>query len=313
MHAPGRCSDRDSCPNGNSSTEPYLCAHNMLLSHAYTVTKLFHNKSLNYDQNGTSKIGMNLNIDGGYPATNGKQEDIDAVERHKIWAGGWFADPLYFGDYSDIMKEYVNDGRLPTFSNSEKKILKGSTDFFALNHYTSGWTWECDTNASLIEEKTWETDKESCTSATNPINNSLIGTPAASSWLYSVPQGIYQTIEWVNNRYNLSSIENIANGHGIYITENGVDSPNENETTMVLDDTFRVNFLNDYIDYVMQAKYDGINVLGYFVWSLLDNFEWADGYSKRFGIHYVNFTDPNRTRIAKQSATWFKEYIQSHP
>jgi beta-glucosidase/6-phospho-beta-glucosidase/beta-galactosidase len=78
-----------------------------------------------------------------------------------------------------------------------------------------------------------------------------------------------------------------------------------------LNDTFRVRYLHDYISSMAVARDAGVPVKGYFVWSLMDNFEWADGYSKRFGIHYVQYDTPEKNRTPKQSATWFGSLAQT--
>ena len=77
-----------------------------------------------------------------------------------------------------------------------------------------------------------------------------------------------------------------------------------------MNDTFRIRFYDGYITQVTRAKSEGSDVRGYFAWSMMDNFEWADGYSKRFGLHYVNYSN-NLTRHAKQSAYWFSNYINT--
>jgi len=138
---------------------------------------------------------------------------------------------------------------------------------------------------------------------THTRNGTLIGPMAASSWLYVVPWGIRHMINWVAARYS---------NPPIFITENGVDVPNESELPLeeALNDTFRVNYLNNYITEVGKAIDDGSQVVGYFVWSLLDNFEWADGYSKRFGLHYVDYNH-GLTRYVKNSAKWYSGFIQS--
>ena len=151
----------------------------------------------------------------------------------------------------------------------------------------------------------WNTDQRTNVSATNQYNGTLIGTPCDSPWLFVVPWGIYNMLKYVDKRYDHPPI---------YITENGVDVPNESSIPLpeVLNDTFRINFYSGYIGNVLKAKSEGVDVRGYFAWSLMDNFEWADGYSKRFGIHYVDY-DNNLTRYRKASANWFANYTQYNP
>merc|ERR1712080_31149 len=137
MGAPGRCTSTgpgQSCPAGNSSIEPYLCSHNVLLSHAAAV-KVFREKG--YDKEG-GQIGITLNVDWAEPASN-SEADFNASQRKLIWQCAWYADPVWFGDYPQIMKDYVGD-RLPKFTDQQKEDLKGSHDFFGLNHYTTAWT-----------------------------------------------------------------------------------------------------------------------------------------------------------------------------
>lgn len=106
---------------------------------------------------------------------------------------------------------------------------------------------------------------------------------------------------WVAQRYQ---------NPDIYVTENGVDVPNESQIPLpqVLNDTFRVDYYENYLEFVAEAIEEGANVRGYFAWSLLDNFEWADGYSKRFGLHYVDYEN-NLKRYPKESAVWFKNML----
>jgi len=298
-HAPGRCTTiagKQSCPTGNSSTEVYLCAHSVLLSHAAAV-KVF--RTHGYDQQ--AEIGMTLNIDWAEPASD-SQADQDAAERNLIWQGAWFADPLFFGDYPQIMKDYVGD-RLPVFTQQQQAELKGSHDYFAFNHYTSKWVKDVgEYNGSYPD---WFTDQRTNESPTNQYNGTVIGPQADSTWLYVVPDGIYKMLHWVNDRYNHPPI---------FITENGVDVPNESAMPLeqALNDTFRINFYDQYIGNATKAKSEGVDLRGYFAWSLMDNFEWADGYSKRFGVHYVNYT-ANLTRYTKDSAYWFANYTKNNP
>jgi len=299
QHAPGRCTSHDgqSCPEGDSSTEPYLCTHNVLLSHAAAV-KVFREKG--YNANG-AEIGITLNVDWGEPASD-SAADYNASQRKLIWSLAWFADPIFFGDYPQIMKDYVGD-RLPTFTAQQSADLKGSHDFFGLNHYTSAWIQSVDEyNGSFPD---WNTDQRTSVSAANQYNGTLIGVPADSEWLFVVPWGIRKMLHWIADRYQSPPI---------YVTENGVDVPGENDMPLAeaLNDTFRVDFYREYIGNVTQAMSEGVDVRGYFAWSLMDNFEWADGYSRRFGIHYVDY-DNNITRYSKESAYWFANYTQLNP
>lgn len=261
-HAPGISSDNDA----------YIVAHNQLLAHAYTY-KLYHTKYAY--QNG--KISIPLNCDWMEPYSD-SYEDRGAAQRALLWKMGLFADPLFFGDYPDEIKARVSV-RLPKFNDTEKQILKGSLDYFSLNHYTGSMVQFSSNNIY-----TYWADSQT---QYHGIPNTQ---PTASSWQFIYPEGIYKMIGWLANRYNLVDMEFV-------ISENGVS------TVDILDDEVRIQFIKDYYSNVNRAKNDfRVNVTKYFIWSFMDNFEWARGWStERYGLVYVDFNSPNKTRTIKKS------------
>ncbi|KAL3644767.1 glycosyl hydrolase 1 [Castilleja foliolosa] len=129
--APGRCSTRSICAEGDSTTEPYTVLHNMLLAHS-AAAKLYKKKYLS-TQNG--KVGINIYTLGFVPLTNSTQ-DVIATQRVIDFYIGWVMNPLIFGDYPDIVKKRVKT-RIPAFTKQESEQVKGSFDFIGLNHYTT--------------------------------------------------------------------------------------------------------------------------------------------------------------------------------
>ena len=178
----------------------------------------------------------------------------------------------------------------------------------ALNHYSSRYyqaTPPPNKHASDYEPQGWFEDQLALVGNINASGH-VIGPVAESDWLNVVPKGIGDMLVWIAERY-----ENPP----LYITENGVDAPGEAETPLpaVLNDTFRVEYFQGYLDSVFEAKDTrGVNVQGYFAWSLLDNFEWNDGYHCRFGLHYVDYSSPDLTRYRKKSAEFITKYIQKY-
>jgi beta-glucosidase len=124
---------------------------------------------------------------------------------------------------------------------------------------------------------------------------------AASEWLYILPWGIRKTINYVARKYGNPII---------YVTENGMDDEDDPSATLdqILNDTKRVGFFKGYVGAVAEAIKDGADVRGYFAWSFLDNFEWAMGFTKRFGIVYVDYKN-GLSRHPKASAMWFSRFL----
>ena len=124
--------------------------------------------------------------------------------------------------------------------------------------------------------------------------------------MYCVPWGMRKMLVWLKEQYNNPEI---------IITENGfsVHGEDDLELPVALDDKDRVTYLRGYINEALKAvKLDSVKLKGYFVWSLMDNFEWDDGYRFRFGIHHVNFDDPKRPRTPKRSAQVYKEIVANN-
>ncbi|KAK9042668.1 hypothetical protein V6N11_017734 [Hibiscus sabdariffa] len=130
-----------------------------------------------------------------------------------------------------------------------------------------------------------------------------IGEKGASEWLYIVPWGLRKVLNYIARTYN---------NPPIYITENGMDEEDDNSLPLneILDDKLRVRYFKGYLAAVSQAIKDGADVRGYFAWSLLDNFEWGQGYTKRFGLVYVDYKN-GLTRHPKSSAYWFSRFLNS--
>lgn len=276
-------------PGRKSDTEPYLAAHHLILAHAKSVQA--YRQHFQPQQGGI--IGMTNNCDWRQPLTD-SPEDQAAAQRSLEFFLAWFADPIYFGDYPAVMRERVGE-RLPEFTAAEKELIKGSSDFFGLNHYNTMYASQVEpgrkvenyvySNAGIFEDQhvaltadpTWElTDME---------------------WPV-VPWGLREMLLWIKDRYG---------NPPIYITENGCATPD-----VILDgkceDPRRISFLKGYLGGVHEAIAKGADIRGYFVWSFLDNFEWASGYDKRFGMIHIDFETLVRT--PKASASWYTEVIR---
>lgn len=287
--APGRCSDRSVCPAGNSVTEPYLCMHAVALAHA-SVVALYRGR---YQPSQHGVVGMSTDGNWAEPLS-GSVQDKAASERSMLFSLGMFTDPIILGDYPDVVK--VSAGPLlPQFTEEERVLLKGSTDFIALNHYTSRYVGQ-PSYPQPAPGQGYNDDQWVNTSTTDAAGNP-IGPPSGSSWLLVTPQFFPSILGWIHQRYPALPI---------YVTENGVDVPGESSLPLsqALNDTFRIQYLHGYISGMASALAAGVPVRGYFCWALLDNFEWEDGYRYRFGLHHVEYNN-SLNRIPKASASWY--------
>jgi len=269
-------------------------AHNLLLSHAAAVD--IYRQQFKQKQGGS--IGIALDSLWFEPITD-LSEDQDAAQRALDFQLGWFMDPLYFGDYPASMRQLVGD-RLPVFSNDQSKLLRGSFDFVGINHYTTIYA----RNDRLQIRKRLLNDAyaDSAVITTSFRKGVMIGERGASRWLYVVPWGIRSLMIYIKQRYD---------NPPIIITENGIDDSNSPLISLdkALQDTKRIDYHRDYLSNLSVAiRNDGCDVRGYFVWSLLDNWEWNSGFTVRFGLYFVDYKG-NLTRYPKASADWFKSFL----
>ncbi|CAG0915976.1 unnamed protein product [Notodromas monacha] len=177
--------------------------------------------------------------------------------------------------------------RLPSFTEEEILLNQGSVDFIGLNHYTSGLAAYQQSDLNAID---YFADRD----VVNSVDPTWYQAQDVD-WLYVFPPGIRDLLKWMKSRYDVP----------VYITECGFSDKAGN-----LDDLPRVYYLKHYLNHLMEAiNEDGCDVKGFMAWSLMDNMEWVAGYTIKFGLHHVNFSDPERPRTAKASAKFYKQII----
>ncbi|KAI5364741.1 Putative glycoside hydrolase family 1, glycoside hydrolase superfamily, glycosyl hydrolase family 1 [Septoria linicola] len=284
----------------------FTCGHYTLLAHA-KVAKWYHEEF-----KGRGRITFKNS--GNYFEANDSNSDADvvAVQRNYDFVLGWFNHgPWIDGDYPQTLKDTLND-TLPTLTQEEKDMIKGSCDFFAIDAYTSYY-------ASGME------DLEACTSnssfpgypecaGSSPLASD--GFPAGpssdpgASWLQSTPTGIRRFLKTIT--------EDLFPGiPDIQVTEFGFAEPFEAELTSlstILWDLRRADYIQSYLDNVLASiVVDRVNVTGAWAWSIFDNFEWGSGRGTRFGLQYLNYTDLTRTPKASMFTLidWFQRHSAS--
>lgn len=247
-------------------------AHHLLVAHGKTVSKFRELKI-------KGQIGYAPNVEWNEPYSN-QQSDIDACSRANAYFIEWFFDPVFKGTYPSFMVDWFKEkGVHVPIEEGDLEIINQPIDFLGINYYTG--------SVSRFKEGSGLLDHER-------IDVGYVKTDIGWN-VY--PEGFYKVLSYINERYGQIPI---------YITENGSCYNNEPIDGKV-DDQGRVDYLKLHLISLSRAIESGVNIKGYLTWSLLDNFEWSEGYSKRFGIVHVNYRTLERTK--KESFYWYKQII----
>ncbi|XP_058094683.1 beta-glucosidase 18-like isoform X2 [Magnolia sinica] len=290
---PNRCSQPyGNCAAGNSTIEPYIVAHNVILAHA-TAFDIYRRK---YQATQGGSIGIVISA-GWYEPLRDIPEDRSAVQRALAFDLAWFLDPIIYGDYPSEMRQILGS-RLPTFSPNDQRKLQHKLDFIGINHYSAIYVQDCMFSTCNSDAPREDTN----ILVTGEKDGQLIGMPTAMPNYYVVPWGLEKIVMYFKERYNNTPM---------YITENGYAQDGKNGTSKkeLLNDMVRVDYLRSYLTSLAAAIRKGADVRGYFIWSLIDNFEWLNGYTLRFGLYHVDYNTLERT--PKLSAQWYKQFLSS--
>ncbi|CAK1540953.1 unnamed protein product [Leptosia nina] len=273
----------------------YMCVKHVLLAHA----KAYRLYEKEYKNKYKGSVGISLSLNFGHPLNN-KTENQEAAEIFRDFTIGLYMNPIWskYGDFpktvrNRVMKKSKEQGyeksRLPTLSSEEIKLLKGSADFVGINHYTSVFVEARTDSDEIFEVPSLQDDIGVL------LTQSDEWVSGKSSWLKSAPYGIYKLCLYLNEKYNYPQT---------FVTEQGWS------TGTSLNDRSRVDYLREYLIALLFAIEDGTKVMGYTVWSLMDNVEWNAGTSERFGLYEVDFEAEEKTRTARLSALVYKRIIQ---
>jgi beta-glucosidase len=206
-------------------------------------------------------------------------------------------DPLVHGNYPTVMRKNVGS-RLPVFTDEDSRRVKGSYDFIGLNHYatifvqadTSQWENQLRDYMHDVAVKIPEHFSGSLNKAL--MQKKVAGFPPS-------PWGLSELLDHVKEYYGNPLI---------LIHENG-DPEFVNPTTPEIEDDFRINYLEQYLEALQLSIRNGSNTQGYFVWSLMDCFEFLAGYTNRYGLYGVDFSDDERPRYQRNSARWYAKFL----
>ena len=265
----------------NKWSKSLATAHHLLLSHGMAIPEIRNNSK-------QSEIGITLNLNTAIPAS-GSTYDEDACKFFDGQFNRLYLNPLYNNEYPDDVFEYlktkslISESDLNFIKQGDLNIISTKTDFLGVNYYSR----------AVIRNE--EIDEKN-----NLPRNVDMGPKTDFGWeIY--PPGIYDLLMRLKNEYKVQNI---------YITENGCsygDGPNSEGK---INDKRRIEYYRSHLTELKRAIEDGAPCNGYFAWSLMDNFEWAQGFSQRFGLIWVDFE--TLERIPKDSYYWYKKYISAN-
>jgi beta-glucosidase len=255
-------------------------AHHLLLAHGRAV------QALRAGSRKPAKISLAHTSRERIPATPADREaarrDYFASTSRGLWNLSWWADPVHLGHYPhDGMEAFRAD--LPVIADGDMKLIAQPVDFVGYNCYT-GWRVRTkpDGSAEPLPEG-WG------------IGNARGTLP----WLSVAPAAPYWAAHFLHERYGLP----------VVFTENGFCNTDFVHLDGRVHDPQRVDFMTRYLAAIGQACAEGVAVDGYFYWSILDNFEWKEGYKDRFGLVHVDY--PTQKRTPKDSYAWYRDLIRS--
>lgn len=247
-------------------------AHNLLRAHAAATQA--------YRAVGRHQIGLVVNLEPKYPATE-TADDLAATMRADAYWNRQYLDPVFLGTYPPELAE-IFGAAWPTFAAADLETLRQPPDFLGINYYSR--------QVVRHDPRDWPLAAARVRQARQ--------THTGLDWeVY--PQGLTDILQWVAGRYGPLPL---------YITENGAAFYDPPQAGGAVVDPLRRRYLRDHLRAALAALAAGVDLRGYFAWSLLDNFEWAHGYSQRFGLVHVDYATQRRT--VKTSGKWYAEIVR---
>jgi len=261
-------------PGHTDLQEALSASYNLLLAHGLAVERF---RSGGF----AGKIGITLNMSHVIPASE-SEADQEAARRFDGYLNRWFVEPVFKGAFpEDMIAAYAGSGaHLPDGRPDDLSLIGAPVDFLGLNYYS----------VSTISAQAEFPGFRQTPPPDRPLN--------AMGWEME-PKGLYNLLTRLHREYTDGPI---------YITENGYplrDDQRQGED--LLDDQPRIDYIRDHLIAAWRAMREGVPLKGYFVWTLMDNFEWAEGYGPRFGIVRTNYETLERT--PKRSAYWYRDVI----
>ncbi len=260
-------------------------SHHLLLSHGWAVPIVRANSR-------SAQVGITLNLCPAVPASPSR-EDLAAARYFDGYFNRWFLDPLYRGQYpDDMVADYTERGHLqgrgalPFVRPGDLRAIATPTDFLGVNYY----------NRAVVRSDRIDEEKN------QPRTVELAPKSEWTEMGWEVyPDGLFQMLARLRAEYEVPKM---------YVTENGASYSDAPDASGRVADSRRTRFVRDHLLAAHRAIDLGVPLAGYFLWSLLDNFEWERGYTQRFGITWVDYA--TQRRVPKDSALWYRQVIEDN-
>jgi len=269
IHAPGRTDE----------ALALAASHHLLLAHGLAREAM-----------GGTGVGISLNLEPTRPGSD-DPDDVRAARMADLHMNALFLDPLFGRGYPvELLDHYRPVSDLGFVRDGDMGTIAGPMDFLGVNYYR----------------------RHTVTAGARPARPVAEFPASLRAWSFPPPGVEVTAMGWPVEPDGLTEL--LIRLHGDYgpdriiITENGAAFDDEVNPDGVVDDAKRISFLHDHLVAAHAALQAGVPLAGFFAWSLLDNFEWAEGYSKRFGLVHVDFA--TQTRTPKESARWYRDVVR---
>jgi beta-galactosidase len=273
VHAPGR----------QSKTDGLAAGHHLLLGHGLAVEAL-------RERDPALELGITLNLTVAKPVDPARPGDVDAARRIDGQLNRFFLDPLFRGSYpADVLEDVEHLGFAPFVRDGDLSQIHQPLDSFGVNYYNGSLVSDHPTEAPQLSHDPTNRVTGSPFPAADGVFNHPQGLPVTAMDWEVQPDGLRELLVRIQAEYTGPA------GTGLYVTENGAAYDDIVAADGSVHDVDRTRFLQLHLGAVLDAIDEGVDVKGYFYWSLLDNYEWAWGYQKRFGIVRVDYDTQART------------------
>ena len=284
VHAPGR----------QSKTDGLAAGHHLLLGHGLAVQAL-------RERDPGLQLGITLNLTVAKPVDPARPGDVDAARRIDGQLNRFFLDPIFRGSYpADLLDDVAHLGFTDLVRDGDLAQISQPLDTFGVNYYNGSLVSDRPTTSAQLSHDPTNRATSSPFPAADGVFNHPQGLPVTAMDWEVQPDGLRELLVRIGAEYTGTTVK-------LYVTENGAAYNDTVEADGSVNDLERAEFLRLHLDAILDAIDTGVNVYGYFYWSLMDNYEWAWGYHKRFGIVRVDYDTLERT--PKLSAQKYKAII----